>query len=551
METCFAIYSRKSKFTGKGESIENQIELCRQYIENKYPQASSDTIFIYEDEGFSGKNTSRPQFKKMLQDAKKKKFTTLVCYRLDRISRNVGDFATLIEDLNKLKIDFVSIREAFDTSTSMGRAMMYIASVFAQLERETIAERIRDNMYELAKSGRWLGGTTPTGYTSESLEKITIDGKSRKAYRLKLLPEEAATVISIYDKFLETGSLTKTDAYLVQNQYTTKNNNNFSRFSIRAILTNPVYMIADEQAYQYIAAREMDLFSDKNEFDHIHGMMVYNRTLQRDGMSSIIRDPGEWIVAVGKHEGIIEGCRWVKVQELLAANSSKSYKKPRSNQALLSGILICQKCQNYLRPKLTKRYTSDGERRYDYLCTMKEKSNGKCCTIKNANGNLLDYELGNAITKLPVAQDVFIQKIEQAYQSMLEQTRLRGSDLVRYQKVRKENEKEINTLVHTLGRTAGSSCEPYLLQQIEQLHAKNEELQIKIKEEETKASEFALSEEKIYSMRKNISSFEWIYQNSEIEQKRIAVKSLIRKAVWDGERVQLYFEEDNYTSQIN
>ena len=72
----------------------------------------------------------------------------------------------------------------------MGRAMMYIASVFSQLERETIAERIRDNMHELAKTGRWLGGTTPTGYASESVQKVTIDGKAKKACKLKLIPED-------------------------------------------------------------------------------------------------------------------------------------------------------------------------------------------------------------------------------------------------------------------------------------------------------------------------------------------------------------------------
>lgn len=102
-----------------------------------------------------------------MQDAKANKFDYLVCYRLDRISRNVSDFSTLIEKLNKLDISFISIKEQFDTSTPMGRAMMFISSVFAQLERETIAERIKDNMYELARTGRWLGGKTPHGFSSK------------------------------------------------------------------------------------------------------------------------------------------------------------------------------------------------------------------------------------------------------------------------------------------------------------------------------------------------------------------------------------------------
>ncbi len=140
------IYSRKSVFTGKGE-------------------------------GFSAKDTNRPEFQKMLLDIKKRKPDYIVCYRLDRVSRNVSDFSNLIEDLNSQKVNFICIREQFDTSTPMGRAMMYMASVFAQLERETVAQRVRDNMIMLARSGRWLGGTAPTGFTTEKQTEIIIDGK--------------------------------------------------------------------------------------------------------------------------------------------------------------------------------------------------------------------------------------------------------------------------------------------------------------------------------------------------------------------------------------
>ena len=160
------IYSRKSVYSGKGESIENQVEMCRQYIEAYIDGGKNAEISVYEDEGFSGKTLERPQFQKMLEDTKKQKVDYLVCYRLDRISRSVGDFAPLAEDLMSREIRFICIREQFDTSTPMGRAMMYIASVFAQLERETIAQRVRDNMFMLARTGRWLGGTPPTGFSS-------------------------------------------------------------------------------------------------------------------------------------------------------------------------------------------------------------------------------------------------------------------------------------------------------------------------------------------------------------------------------------------------
>ena len=82
------------------------------------------------------------------------------------------------------------------------------------MERETIAERIRDNMHELAETGRWLGGTTPTGYSSESVQKVTTDGKAKKACKLKLIPEEAEIIKLIFDLYIEYDSLTAPESEL-------------------------------------------------------------------------------------------------------------------------------------------------------------------------------------------------------------------------------------------------------------------------------------------------------------------------------------------------
>ena len=164
----FAIYSRKSKTTDKGESISNQVEMCKSYINANDPGEEHEFL-IYEDEGFSGKNTKRPEFLRMMQDAKKKEFQQVVVYRLNRISRNIVDFMTITEKLQSSGIGFISINERFDTTTPMGRAMMQIAAVFAQLERETIAERVQDNMLMLSYTGRWLGGKTPFGFSGERI----------------------------------------------------------------------------------------------------------------------------------------------------------------------------------------------------------------------------------------------------------------------------------------------------------------------------------------------------------------------------------------------
>lgn len=539
-----AIYSRKSKFTGKGESIENQIELCKQYAQQNYQLEAPLNFFLYEDEGFSGKNTSRPRLRQMLKDAREGKFSVLICYRLDRISRNVGDFANMIEDLIKFDIDFISINEKFDTSTSMGRAMMYIASVFAQLERETIAERIRDNMYELSKTGRWLGGTTPTGYTSESINHVAIDQKVRKSCKLKLLPEEARTVRIIFDKFLECGSLTKTDAYLVQNNYTTKNHLNFTRHSIKNILTNLVYLIADEEAYGYLMDNKMDLFAEKNEFDGKHGIMAYNRTLQKDGKTNQPRDKSEWIIAVGKHEGLVSGRKWIRVQELLESNKSKAYKKPRTNVALVSGLLFCGNCGGYMRPKLTRGETTQGERAFYYLCSMKEKSNCKCCNMKNPNGNLIDQEIMGAVVRLSEDQTVFTKRMDSLKKLIHDNNNVDHTELDRLKRKINENEKEISVLVKTLTKVSESPTHQYVLRQIEQNHKNIENLKSQLATLLEVQSDPWYLQQDLSMLTNQIISWKECFRKATIEWKRIAVRSMIDRIVWDGENLHLYYKEE-------
>ena len=106
-----AIYSRKSKWTGKGDSVENQIIMCKEYISMFIEGGDQAEIIEYEDEGFSGKNTKRPQFQKMMRDMQERHYDYLVCYKLDRLGRNLADLANLMEDLAKRETSFISIKE--------------------------------------------------------------------------------------------------------------------------------------------------------------------------------------------------------------------------------------------------------------------------------------------------------------------------------------------------------------------------------------------------------------------------------------------------------
>ncbi len=540
------IYSRKSKFTGKGESIENQIEMCKQYIRLQFGDIAADKALVYEDEGFSGGTLERPQFKKMMADTKQKNFRAIVVYRLDRISRNIGDFAKLIEQLNGMKIDFISIKEQFDTSSPMGRAMMYISSVFSQLERETIAERIRDNMHELSKTGRWLGGTTPTGYESESITNVTIDGKAKKACKLKIIPEEISIVKTIFDKFLETGSLTKTETYLLQNRYTTKNGKLFTRFAVKGILSNPVYLIADEFAYDYLIENDVDLFSDKSEFDGVHGIMAYNRTLQQPGKAHQIKPMDEWIVSVGKHKGVIEGKEWVKVQTLLEQNKSKSYRKPRSNVALLSGLLICGNCGEFMRPKLSKRLNAKGAPIYTYLCSMKERSRGHVCNMKNCNGNIIDADIIEQMKSLSKDGSDFIRQLEQSKRVLLGNRQSYDEETSKLEAEIVANEDEIKGLVSALGKASGSSAESYIMKQIDELHDKGEGLKRHLEELKQLTSSHALTDIEFDLLAQMLSSFKTTVDDMTVEQKRAAIRTFVKEIIWDGQDAHVVLFGSDY-----
>ena len=533
-QNVIAIYSRKSRFTGKGESIGNQVELCRAYIRTSFGDEYAENAIIYEDEGFSGGNLNRPDFKRMMKAAREHKFKAVVVYRLDRISRNISDFSTLIEELGRLQIDFISIRESFDTSSPMGRAMMYIASVFSQLERETIAERIRDNMQELAKTGRWLGGTTPTGYTSEAVKTVTVEGKSKRACKLKLIPEEAEIVRKIYDLYIETDSLTMTEAEMLRQHIKTKTGRNFTRFSIKGILQNPVYLIADQDAYQYFVDKQAELCSGPDEFDGVRGILAYNRTDQEKGRATIYLPTNEWIVSVGQHPGIIPAKTWIQIQESLERNRSKAYRKPRSNEALLTGLLWC-KCGNRMYPKLSKRFTAEGKPVYTYVCKLKEHSKRSLCNLRNANGNLLDAAIVEQVKGLANDDHGFLSQLEKSKRFYTGNREEYTQKLEELRQKKSETERKINALIDSLADFESSSAAVHLKKRIEELHGQDADLQSRIQELEGLTAQHALSGIEFDLMHQLLVVFRDSIDEMTVEQKRAAIRTLVRKVIWDGE----------------
>lgn len=532
-EEQIAIYSRKSKFTGKGESIGNQVELCKEYVRNMFGEEYVDRCVVFEDEGFSGGNLQRPDFKRMMEEVRKRKFKAIVVYRLDRISRNISDFTGLIDELTKLDVSFVSIKEQFDTSTPMGRAMMFIISVFSQLERETIAERIRDNMHELAKTGRWLGGNTPTGFKSGSVSKITIDGKERKSYKLIPIPEEIEIPKMIFDLYIETDSLTTVEAELLRQRIKTKQGKDFTRFAIKAILQNPVYMVADEDAYNYFIEKEAEIFFPKEAFDGSCGIMAYNRTNQEKGRTTQLLPVSEWIIAIGKHPGFIPSKQWIKVQESLDRNKSKAYRKPRNNEALLTGLVYCS-CGERMYPKLSQRKTASGEVIYTYVCKMKERSKRERCNRRNANGNILDAAIIEQIKSLTDHDSSFISQLAKSREFYTGKREQYERQLEELRVEHEMNEKTINGLVDSLGMVGDSIAKPRVLKRIEELSDINRDVENRIHELEGLVNVNSLTDAEFDLLRQMLSVFRTSIDDMSIEEKRAAIRTVVRKVIWDG-----------------
>lgn len=536
----YAIYSRKSKFTGKGESIENQIELCKNQLINKY-NIKEENIKIYQDEGFTGYNTNRPQFQEMIKDIRNKKIKCVIVYRLDRISRNVTDFCNLKNEFIKYNTDFISVTENFDTSTPMGRAMLMISSVFAQLERDTIAERIRDNMYELAKTGRWLGGNTPLGYKSEKVETLSVDGKKKNLYKLDIVFEEAEIIKLIWNKMCELKSLSKLEVYLLQKGIKTRNGNNFTRFSLITILKNPVYVVADNKIKDFFEKMNVTIYETGIEkCNGINGLLAYNKREELMGKTKSYKDITEWIIAVGKHQGIIPSQQFIKVWNLIVNNKDKRCRVPRQNTSILSGIIRCKHCGNYMRPRLRNTVTIDNKRNFSYLCVLKEKSRKRLCKCKNINGIETDMIVIEKISELKLPTNMLINKIKLLINNKEKKSDKRINELQTLNTILSRNKRKVEALIDKMA-IIDEELIADITAQIKSIKSKNLEIEKRIIEL-SKETEKEIDKDEVTVLALNIiNKYMSSFDSLNIVDKRLMIKSLVNTIESDGENIYINY----------
>jgi site-specific DNA recombinase len=331
-----AIYTRKSTEEGLEQSfnsLDAQREACAAYILSQKHEGWAELSDRYDDGGFSGGSMERPGLQQLLEDVRAGRIDVIVVYKVDRLTRALSDFAKMVDVFDGAGVSFVSVTQAFNTTSSMGRLTLNVLLSFAQFEREVTAERIRDKVAASKRKGMWMGGAIPLGYDVED-----------KA--LVVNPDEATAIRTIFAEYLALGSVRQLRARLdalgiVSKQRTNRfgrvsGGTTFSRGALYNILRNPIYI----------------------------GKVRHKEKLHE-----------------GLHDAIIDDATWKLVQTQLADHGGKKIRSTRRPALrLLDGVLFDAKGRAMRTTYASKSIHTDGTtrtKRYWYYTTAVRGSEAK------------------------------------------------------------------------------------------------------------------------------------------------------------------------------
>ena len=306
-----AVYCRVStdeRLDQSFNSLDAQKDSGLAYIASQRAEGWIPVSDDYIDPGFSGGNIERPGLKRLMVDIEAGRVDIVVVYKIDRLTRNLADFAKLIEVFERQKVSFVSVTQQFNTTTSMGRLMLNVLLSFAQFEREVTGERIRDKIAASKAKGMWMGGYTPLGYRVQDR-------------RLVIEEAEAKLVRHIFHEFVRCRSTTDLVKQLAANGQTTRSGTKFSKQMVYKLLNHRVYL-------GYILHKEKSY--------------------------------------PGQHEAIIDQALWDAVHAILTENNrqrqSETWQRRRPD-ALLLGLFFTQDGERY-QPAQTRKANGKAYRYY-------------------------------------------------------------------------------------------------------------------------------------------------------------------------------------------
>ena len=313
-----------------------------------------DDYDVFEDAGYSGKNVERPAFKEMMRRCRLGEFSHVLVWKIDRISRNLLDFAAMYDELKKLGVSLISKNEQFDTSTPMGEASLKILLVFAELERKTTSERVAATMLTRAKEGKWNGANIPYGYNWCEETKYPVINQ-----------QEADIVKSIFEQYAAKRSLLKVVNWLIDSDIPTKRGGKWSTQTVRQMLTNPFYI----------------------------GTLRYN---YKQGPRGKTKPQEEWVVIKNAHPALIENTLFDKCQHIMSTNSTFTNKEGKTRMVyhtnIFAGLMKCGHCGRALKAQIGKARNS-GVRFATYFCAARYEHNTTCTNQFNYH----DEKVGNFV----------------------------------------------------------------------------------------------------------------------------------------------------------
>lgn len=497
-----AIYCRKSVFVEGSVSIETQINLCKDYINKKY---SNPTFEIFEDEGFSGGNTNRPAFQKMLKLIDLKQLDIVICYKIDRIARNTLDFLKTLEKFKQSNVELISVSEGFDPNTQIGKMMLTLLASFAEMERSNIQQRVSDNMLSIAKKGKWTGGSAPIGF---------INAKNGGL--------ELSNTELIYDLFnmKYNNSLNSEIISHIKNKY----NHTFQGTTLASSWRKPIYVKSSKSVSLYLKHKGYTVIGEENL---TNSYLTYN-------------DKNNKYAIVSEIPGLIEPDIWIAVNKQMDENISREGNR-FSEKYWLTKTLRCKCCGKtycgHTKKTKTKYYKKDGtEKIYEsvidyYMC--RDMLRGKlktCANTKRIKKDYIEERISKLIYKLK-NRDVF----NSSYSKNLVNNK---KTILSLEKKIKTIDKNINNLTDKLSLLSNDAS-VFIINKIEHLTSeknkiKNEILELEMQELEN----ININYDFVFY---NIRSFN---SNMTIDEKRASVMNIFKEIIYDpkADTFEFYFK---------
>lgn len=468
-----------------GESLDEQEQKLKAFCEFK----GWKNYKVYREEGRSAKDTNRPALQRLLSDTEKGLINTVIVKKIDRLSRSILDFEQMFKFFEEKGVDLISLNENFDTSTAIGRSVIRIILVFAQLEREQTAERTIDIMKYRAQKGLWNGGYPPLGYDVQDGVLVPNSG-------------EAEVVREIFETYLNTGSLSETAKILNSKGYRTKK-----------WVTRQGKVMGGAKF-------------NKNNLSRLLRDSVYIGKIKYDGK-----------IYEGRHPGIVDEEVFYYVQEMLKQNrASNTGFRAGIEKFLLKGLVYCGHCGCAMAPSFAY---SKGRKYYYYRCLVNnDPSKGKC-PIGAVNAKALEDLIVKELQFLAESPEFVDEVVEEAIREEREEgERLKKKKQAlakRLQEVEGSARKMMNVLE---GLEETDPRFAFILQKLKELGEERDGLKKEIELLEFKINEVENNYLNAESLKANFRYFKEVFEYLTPEEKYDLLHLLIKRVVYYGKEVR-------------